>query len=399
MEFAMSNTLTAVTPKLLAQGLLALRENCVMPRLVNRKYEELAGQKGSTIDVPIPSAVAVQDVAPANTPPSTADVVPTSVPVPLDQWKEAPFYLTDKDMMEAMEGTIPMQASEAVKSLSNTVDQYLLAQYKKFYGHAGTAGTTPFALNTTNNWTGTQDATAVRRVLNKQLAPMDDRHVVFDPDAEANALNLRAFQDASWSGSVQAIIDGSLNRKLGFQWWMSQNILSHTAGGWASTGTQPVALVSNSAKLATTANFTIGGATTGNTFTAVEGDLFTLAGSTQQFVVTANGTISTASGGNAITFQPPLPAAVDGSGTPVAATVVGSHVANLAFHRDAIAFATRPLDGSDHPAVITQNAVDPVSGLSLRLEITREHKRNRFSYDILYGAAVVRRALGTRLLG
>ena len=48
---------------------------------------------------------------------------------------------------------------------------------------------------------------------------------------------------------------------------------------------------------------------------------------------------------------------------------------------------------------IMMSAADPVSGLVLRLEVTREHKRTRFSYDMLYGAMVVRREFGARLAG
>src|SRR4051812_16384975 len=111
-----------------------------MPYLVNRELETIAGDKGSTIDVPTPPVVAVQDVTPSNTPPATADITPGKVQVQLNQWKEAPFYLTDKDMLEAMNGTIPMTAAAAVKSLANQVDQDLLSCYKDFYSFAGVPG-------------------------------------------------------------------------------------------------------------------------------------------------------------------------------------------------------------------------------------------------------------------
>lgn len=371
----MANTLTAVTPKLLAQGLMALRQFAITPRLVNRRYEELAGERGSTIDVPIPSAIVAQAVSPAATPPSTADVSPTTVPVVLDQWFEAPFYLTDRDMLEAMNGTIPMQASEAIKALANNVDSYILGLYKKFYGAVGTAGTTPLA-------SSTADATGVRAVLNRQLAPLDDRYVVMNPDMEANALNLRAFQDASYSGNVQAILEGQLNRKLGFTWFMDQNIPTHTAGTAASY------LINGTMTLGTKTLTVDGGSGT-----LVVGDLITIAGDPQTYVVTA----AMANAGTSISIEPGLQRVPADN---AAITRVASHVVNLAFHRDAIAFATRPLaqDGQGLGAII-MSEVDPVTNLALRLEITREHKRTRFSYDILYGAEVVRRELGARILG
>ena len=89
----MSNTLTEVIPKLLAQGLLALRENAVMPRLVNTDYSTLAAQKGATINVPIPSAVAVADVSPAFVTPNAGNSVPTSAAITMDNWKEAALAL------------------------------------------------------------------------------------------------------------------------------------------------------------------------------------------------------------------------------------------------------------------------------------------------------------------
>lgn len=90
----------------------------------------------------------------------------------------------------------------------------------------------------------------------------------------------------------------------------------------------------------------------------------------------------------------------EGALTVNGANEAGAQVVSLAFHRDAIAFSTRPLmDSANGLGNLTQSAVDPVSGLSLRLEVSREHKRTRFSYDILYGADVVRRELGCRIAG
>lgn len=390
----MANILTEVTPKLLAQGLLALREVAVMPQLVNRRYEIIAGQKGSTIDVPIPSAVSVQDVTPANTPPNTGDVQPTSVPIPLNSWKEAPFYLTDKDMLEAMDGFIPMEASEAIKGIANQVNSDILALGRKFYGFAGTAGTTPFGNTDVAKNGDTADATTLRKILNKQLANISDRHVVFDPDAEANALNLRAFNDANWSGTVEAIMNGNLNSRLGFRWWMHQ-LVPTFVGGTLSDGTNKKALVNGAlAQGVKTMNID----STTLTGTLVDGDVFTIAGQTQTYVV-SNTTLLTAAGNaiTGVTFEPALKVAVADNAQ---ITFKADHVMNIGFHRDAIAFATRPLDNVQQGlGSITSSAVDPDSGLSLRLEVTREHKRTRFSYDILYGVAVVRREFGARLAG
>lgn len=377
----MANDISALIPKILAQGLLCLRENAVTPRIVANKSTLIAGKKGSTIDVPVSSAITAVAVAPAAYAPEAQDMAPDTVPVVLDQWYEAPFDLQDDEFEQAMDGVIPMQAAEAIKSIVNKVDISILSRYKQFYGYIGTAGTTPFAT--------VADATGIRKILNKQLAPMDNRHVILDPDAEAAALGLTQFADMNFSGSVDAMRDGNLNRKVGMDWWMNQNIPTHTRGTLAGTPLVNGALSAG----ATTMN--IDGSLTG---TVVPGDVFTLASETQTRVVT-NTTTLTASGSavTGITFYPPLAAAVADNAS---VTFKASHVANLAIHRDAIAFASRPLIPA--PAglgVLSMAQQDPISGLTLRLEVTRQHKRTRWAYDLLWGVDVIRRELGMRIAG
>jgi hypothetical protein len=379
-----ANTITNVLPKLLAQGLLALRQNAVMPRLVNTSYSTLAAQRGNVINVPIPSAIAARDVAASITWVAATDMAPSAAAVTLDFWKESAFYLTDNDVASVMTGTVPMQASEAVKALANAIDAYILGKHVNFFGAAGTAGTTPFA-------TVIAAASSARKLLNKQLAPLDNRSAVLDPDAESNLLTISNVLQFDQRGDQGGIINGTIGRKLGFDWYLDQNISSYTPGtGWAS------------GNIASTVSGSVGD-TTLNILNATAsgtikvGDIFTLVAdsASQQYVVTANATIS-ATVAVAISFYPSLKTTVATGATLVVTSAV--YIANLAFHRDAFAWASRPL--ADITGMGTfQSVADPVSGVALRLEMARQYKQTVFSYDVLGGANVIRRELGVKIFG
>ncbi|MDY7559954.1 P22 phage major capsid protein family protein [Pseudomonas sp. CCC3.2] len=376
----MSNVLTQVATPLLAQGLVALRSMNVMPRLVNSDYQGAAQEKNSVINVPVPSAITVQQVVPGATPPVTADMSPTSVPITLDQWFEAPFYITDQEAMNVMKGTVPMQATEAIKSIANNVNAYILNLGTSFFSMSGTPGTTPFASDTTA-------ASVARKLLNKQLAPTGDRRIVLDMDSEGNAIILPMFQQAQMAGNNTTLVEGVIGRKVGFDWYADQQVPT-----FVSTPLTVGACTANGVNNAGSKLVSIAKAT--NASPLVKGDIISFAGSAQTYVVTAANTLSV--GNTNVSIYPGLVLATAGGET---VTLKASHVLNLAFHRDAIAFATRPLQEVIHPAVISVSQVDPVSGLSLRLEITRQHKQTRYSFDILYGGACVRPELGTRIAG
>lgn len=381
-----TNTLTNVIPQLLAQGLLALRQQAIMPRLVNRAYDKEAGEKGSVIQVPIASSITATAVTASNTPPDDAGVSPTKVDINLDKWYEAPFFLNDKEMQEAMDGVIPLQASSAVKALANQVDNDILALYKKVYGFAGTAGTTPFAADTS------AFATAKKNLRN-QLSAMDPLFCVINADAEANVTQLRAFQSAADSGSTEVIVNGQIGRKLGALWAVDQNIPTHTAG------TITTGLIAKAATVVAAGLKTFVATTAASTgaIALKTGDIISIAGHTQTYTLTADATEASAATDEALAFEPGLQYALAGS---EAITVQSSHAVNLLFHRDAFALATRPFAGADPMGIGKfMSAVDPVSGLTLRLEVSRQHKRTRFAYDILYGVACPRPEYASRIAG
>lgn len=375
-----TNTLTDLIQPLLGLALPTLRESAVMPRLVNKRYDLIAGQQFSTVEIPVASAITAQDVTPGPTPPDNAGVAPTIKVITVDTWKDASFFLTDQDLTKVASGVIPMQAKEAVKSLGNAVDASLWALYKKVYGYAGVAAITPFA-------TDLQEAINARKVLNKQLAAKGERFLVMNDDAEANALGNRSIQDQSWRQNQSAIIEGHIARTLGFDWFASQNAVSHTSGTAADATTN------NAGYALGVKTVTLAAAGTG---TVLAGDVITFAGQTQTYtVVTGDADVSN---GGTVVFEPGLKTAIAGANTAI--TVKASHAVNLAFHRDAFALVSKPFAGSDPANLGTfDTIVDEVTGLVLRLEVTRQHKRTNWAFDILWGVGCPLPEYAARIAG
>jgi hypothetical protein len=369
-------------PQILARGLMVLRETCVMPRIVNSDYSREAAQKGDTIDVPIPSVVGTRSVVPSNTLISPDDNTPARVQISLDQWIQSdPFHLTDKELVEVDRNKhyIPMLAGEAVRGLANNVNDFILGKYTGIYGYvgkaAGSAEVTPFA-------TTVNAATDARKILNQQLCPRDMRRGVLDWDAEANALALAAFADAEKTMSSEVKIKGEIGEKYGISWLADDGIVTHTPG----TETDVVLSGSHAAGVTTLNRASASG-------TYVLGDIITLNSAT--YAVTA----AVASGVAAIPISPALRAAAASGNTMYRAE---EHVVNLAFHRDAFAFATRPLVSNTIDMSLGSqilSAQDPKTGLVLRLEVSRQHKQSVWEFDILYGAALVRPELAVRIAG
>ena len=380
---------TNILSTLASMGLATLRERLALVLIANREYERMitGASRFATVNVAVPASVATRTVAPDVVPPSVTTVTPTSVAITLDQWKEAPFAMDDKGIIQVDNGILPMQAKEAIKSLANGIEDYLWSLLAaKVSNYAGVAGTTPFG-------SGLDDFLAADKNLNDNLADPEDRFMVMNTSAKANAMGLRAIQDASFrGGKSNSLISGEIGDILGARWLMSQRVPNHTGGTLAGTGTTVTGV---NAIGATT--IALSGGASG---TLIAGDVIsfsqTLYGQPVYYNVVSSVGGSTPS--SVVIASPGLTVATAGAEV---VTNNGTFAGNILIQKNCLAFAMAPLMDTVYVpgATMQQVAIDEVSGLSLRLEVSRQHRQVQWSFDALYGGTVIRPQLASWIAG
>ncbi len=389
----MSNTLTATLTQILARGMVGLREQVLMTRLVNTDWSMDAKEKGEVITIPVATSMGTADsVTPAATPTAGDDITTETKLITLDQWYHKAFNLNDKEIgqINAKDNFMPLQMQEAFRTIAYKINETIYDTAVGVYGYTGTAGTTPFAAGSE-----VADMTNARKTLHSQLCPRSDRRMVLDFDAEAAALNLSQISDADKRGSSETKMSGDIGRAFGFNMYGDDQVPTHTAGtaSGATTDSTGYALGIKTVALASAGTGTI-----------VEGDIITFAGDSQTYAVTSGD--ADVSGGGSVSFVPGLKVAIETSAHAI--TVKASHVMNLGFHRDAFGLAVRAPEAGmkelmgakttgDLSNMVTLN--DEVTGLVMRIELIRMYKMWMFDIDCLWGTTLVSAERATRLAG
>ena len=365
---------TIITSDIVAkEALIALENNLVLGGLVHRAYEsEYQKGRGSTITIRKPATFTSGTVAEGTI--NAATLTESSVQVVLEHLLDlSPEISTlelSLDIIDFRTQVIePMMAAHAQK-----VDETIAARYVDLYGHYPVSATPAVS-----------DVAGARAVASLLKAPVADRRLVLHPVTEADYVSLNAFLNAEKRGDTQAVKDANLGRLLGLDWYMDQNIATHTGGDMAdSTG----ALKGSLAVSKGTA--TIDAITDSGTVLA--GDVFKVTGYDEWFVVSTNATASAAT--LTVVFTP---LTKQGMADNSVVTFQKSHRANMLFHKNCFALATAPLAP---PIGGVNSAVESFNGLSMRAVYgyTQTSKRNMISLDMLFGVKTLDAALGVRLV-
>jgi hypothetical protein len=369
-----ANLIDVIIPRILAGFLSPLSALTPILSSCDRRYEPEFKKKGSSVDIPISTEMAVRDVSPSVTSQESPSYQPRIETLRLSQWKEIVFTLDDRECRSIMDGTVTNQMRQNGISMANFVESALAGTYVDFYNSVGTAGTTPFA-------TSADIISSAGEVLDNEYCFENDRALILHTSAHAKAEVLPIFANVNQSGTDVTHRKGYLGEKFGFDVMKGQLVAQHTAG--TASGRQVSAAIAAGAR-----TFTLGAAGTG---TLVRGDIFRVSGDSGAYVVSSVD-------GSVISFSPAVRTAWAAN---AAITVTPSHRANLAIQREAIALVSAltndPL--ASEMGIPLQKIVEPNTGLAFTLELERQNYQTALKISTLFGVKAVRPNFGCRLLG
>ena len=402
----MANSLLTID-MITRKSLEILENNLVISRNVNKEYDDsfaVEGAKiGSTLRIRLPDRALVTDGAALQVQDDNEQYTTLTV----SSQKHIGINFTSAELTMQLDDFAERVLKPRISQLASSVDADVANAYKSIFNTVGTPGTTP--------------ATALvllqaQQKLNESATPMSPRYATVNPAANAGLVNgLSGFFNPTSTISRQFKTGMMGEGVLGYdEMNMSQSIVNHTTGNF------PAAPICASTVPSTQGATTLDITYTSGTKSLKQGDVFTIAavyavnpqtrlstGSLQQFVVTADQTLTSTSA--TIAFLPAMYTASNALATvdafPVASAAlvfVGTastvYPQNLVYHKNAITLATADLllpQGVDMASRQVHN------GISMRIVRQYDINNDRMPcrVDVLYGFATIRPPMACRIWG
>ena len=403
----MANSLLTID-MITRKSLEILENSLVISRNVNKEYDDsfaVEGAKiGSTLRIRLPDRALVTDGAALQVQDDNEQYTTLAV----STQKHIGINFTSAELTMQLDDFAERVLKPRISQLAASVDNDVANAYKSIYSSVGTPGTTP-ATSLVLLQAGQK--------LNEYATPMNPRYATVNPAANAGLVEgMKGFFNPTGTISSQFKSGMMGENVLGFdEVNMSQSIVTHTTG---SLPTSPI--VSSSTPPTTQGAATLDITYSSATRTIKQGDIFTIAnvysvnpqtrqstGSLQQFVVTADQTLTSTSA--TIAISPAIYTATNALATvdsfPAASAVLtflGSastvYPQNLVYHKNAITLATADLllpQGVDMASRQVHN------GISMRIVRQYDINNDRMPcrVDVLYGYSTIRAPMACRIWG
>lgn len=384
----MANTLTSLTTTIYNALDVVARELVGLIPAVSSDMTYTRAAVGQTVMSPVAPAATATDITPAVTPPNDGDQTIGNKTMSITKARRVPIRWNGEEKRgldnngASYNVILRDQFAQGMRTLTNEVEADLALLHKKFSRAHGTAGTTPFASDLS--------ATAqLGKILKDNGSPPSDWQLVFDTSAGAKMRSLGQLTKANEAGETDLLRRGILGSVHNFDLRESAQINASVAGTAASATTNAAGYAVGATVL------TLASAGTG---TLVAGDVVTFAGDTNQYVITS-GDADVSNGGTFTIAAPGLRVAMSAATKTI--TVVAAAARNMAFHRSAIALATRApaLPEQGDSAADRFIVTDPISGLSFEVSLYPQYRQMQYEIALAWGCEVIKPDFTALLLG
>lgn len=284
------NNVDVFIPELWAnESINVLVENMVAGNLVYRDFENVLARYGDVVHVAKPGELTAKRKTNADNV-VIQDVSAEDVQVPLNQHIHISILIRDGEESKSFKSLVDEFLRPQVIGIARFIDMMVLGQYPRFL--ANVAGTLA-GLDSTN---AKSELLALRQVFNINKAPLAGRNLVLNPVTETAMLNLDIFTQAQMVGDQgEALRNATLGKKLGWDFWMDQNMATVAGGNTTLAGAINGGNLTKGSTVLTVGSFT--GA-------VVTGSWITIAGEMVPHKITAH--TETLGNTTSITIDPPL---------------------------------------------------------------------------------------------
>jgi hypothetical protein len=385
-------TLTSLIPNIYNAMNVVARERIGFIPAVSRDSSAERAALNQVIMSPVVGAMQAEDLTPAAFAADTPNQTVGNVQMTINKARSVPFGITGEETKGLQNaGTLgninEQRIAQALRTLSNEVENDLAALHVHASRAWGTVGTMPFGTAA-----DLSDFAQPRKILDDNGAPQSDMHMVLGTGAIAS---IRGKQSGLFkvneAGNDDLLRYGRLTQVEGWDIHTSGAVKQNVAAGTAAGATTNNAGYAKGATV-----ITLAAAGTG---TVLAGDIIKFAGDTVNQYVVEVGNASVAGGGNITLAAPGLMQAVPASATAI--TVVGATTRNMFFQRAGIQLATRapsmPEGGDDADDVML--VTDPVSGITYEFAVYKQKRQVRYEVNLAWGVAMPNPHLCGLLIG
>jgi len=334
---------------------------------VNRDVEIMLANAGDTINVPItPDLGDADDWTPGDAITATT-ITQETAQVVLNKSKKMTIALTGKELSLTPYKLIEKYGIPMAKTIIKAVNLDIYLELLK-----------------TDTWVDAisgideNDIVSCKTALSLNEITDEGRSLIVGPDDIDTLLKLDAFQHVNISGTNDAMVEGLLQRKFGFDIF-ENNIISKY------TPTDVAGAIDNGAGYAIGATTIAVDAFNDDVNPIRAGDIFIIADESGTPYHTVISTTTTTSDTTGITFTPAL---TDATADDAVVTVTPTRSA-LGFVPSAAAFAARSYATLPSDVGVSSSVLN-LAGLPIRISVFHDSKLGlNVQYDLLYGVKTV----------